>query len=79
MIDYIFLRPVVLTARRVALFVGTALALINHGPALLALEMSREQVLQIALTYLVPYAVSTYSSIKMPKNQSVRILNPKPR
>jgi hypothetical protein len=79
MIDYIFLRPVVLTALRVALFVGTVLALINHGPALLALEISRKQVLQIAPTYLVLYGVSTYSSIKMPKNQSVRIHNPNPR
>ena len=55
MINHIFLRPVVFTAIKVALFVGTALALINHGPALLALELSREQILQIALTYLAPY------------------------
>jgi hypothetical protein len=68
----IFLRPVVLTAIKVALVVGTILALINHGPALLALELSRQQILQIALTYLVPYCVSTYSSVKILKNQPVR-------
>lgn len=72
MINHIFLRPVVFTAIKVALFVGTALALINHGPALLALELSREQILQIALTYVVPYGVSTYSSIKMMQNHPVR-------
>ena len=68
----IFLRPVVLTATKVAIVVGTILALINHAPALLALELSRQQILQIALTYLVPYCVSTYSSVKILKNQPVR-------
>ncbi|MBT4377651.1 MAG: nitrate/nitrite transporter NrtS [Gammaproteobacteria bacterium] len=72
MANQLFLRPVVLTAIKVALVVGTVLALINHGPALLALELSRQQILQIALTYLVPYGVSTYSSVKMLKNQPVR-------
>ena len=79
MINYIFLRPVVLTALKVALFVGTVLALINHGPALLAMALSREQVLQIALTYVVPYGVSTYSSVKILQNQSARPRNPNPR
>jgi hypothetical protein len=72
MANQLFLRPVVLTAIKVALVVGTVLALINHGPALLALELSCQQMLQIALTYLVPYGVSTYSSVKMLKNQPVR-------
>ena len=79
MINYIFLRPVVLTALKVALFVGTVLALINRAPALLALAMSREQILQIARTYVVPYGVSTYSSVKIPQNQSDRPHNPNPR
>ena len=69
MINQIFLRPVVLTAIKVAIVVGTVLALINHGPALLALELSSQQIVQIALTYLVPYGVSTYSSVKMLQNQ----------
>jgi hypothetical protein len=79
MINYIFLRPVVLTALKVALFVGTVLALINHGPALLTMELSRELVLQIALTYFVPYGVSTYSSVKIFQNQQDRPHNPSPR
>lgn len=69
MINQIFLRPVVSTALKVAIVVGTILALINHGPALLALELSRQQIVQIALTYLVPYGVSTYSSLKMLQTQ----------
>ena len=79
MINYIFLRLIVLAALKVALFVGTVLALINHGPTLLAMELSREQVLQIALTYVVPYGVSTYSSVKILQNQSDRPHNPNPR
>jgi len=58
-------RRVVLTATRIALIVGTLLAIINHGPTLLALEVSGPAWLQIGLTYLVPYGVSTYSSISM--------------
>jgi hypothetical protein len=49
----------------VALVVGTVLAMINHGPSLIALELSNGQLFQIGLTYLVPYGVSTYSSVKM--------------
>ena len=61
----IFLRPVLLTAIRIAIVVGTILALINHGSAILAMDLNEVQLMQIGLTYLVPYAVSTYSSISM--------------
>jgi hypothetical protein len=56
-------RPAVLRrAARVALVVGTLLLVINHweilaGGALPALW-------KVALTYLVPFAVSTYSSAR---------------
>ncbi|MGV0035701.1 MAG: nitrate/nitrite transporter NrtS [Candidatus Azotimanducaceae bacterium WSBS_2022_MAG_OTU7] len=40
MIDQMFLKPIVLTAIKIALVVGTMLAFINHGPALLALKVS---------------------------------------
>jgi hypothetical protein len=76
MASQLFRKPVVLTALKVALVVGTILALINHGPALLALELSRQQILQIALTYLVPYCVSTYSSVVMLQNQQAKPHNP---
>jgi len=61
----IALRPnVCLTALRVSLVVGTILALINHGSAIIGFSLSIGNVLQIFLTYLVPYAVSTYSAVK---------------
>ena len=46
-----------------SLIVGTILVAINHGPAILAGELTRERVFQILLTYLVPYTVSTVSSV----------------
>jgi hypothetical protein len=49
---------------RVALLVGTILALINHGDRLLALALDAEAMLKIALTYLVPYCVSTWASVQ---------------
>jgi hypothetical protein len=44
--------------------VGTVLALINHGDLILEMSLPRENILQILLTYLVPYSVSTYSAVK---------------
>jgi len=55
---------VVRTALRVAIVVGTMLALINHSSAMLDLSLSKQNIFQIFLTYLVPYGVSTYSSVK---------------
>jgi Mg/Co/Ni transporter MgtE len=48
-------------ALKVSLVVGTVLALINYwdAPALTANEW-----IKIGLTYLVPYCVSTYSSVR---------------
>ena len=60
---------VVGTALRIALLVGTILALINHGESLIEGTLSQSNYLQIALTYLVPYCVSTYSSAKVISNQ----------
>jgi|AntAceMinimDraft_12_1070368.scaffolds.fasta_scaffold374065_2 hypothetical protein len=59
------LKPAVLsTALRISLLVGTLLALINHSPAIFSLTVSPQNFVQIVLTYLVPYGVSTYSSVK---------------
>lgn len=48
---------------KVALVVGTVLALINHADLIMLREkLTMAKLFQIFLTYLVPYAVSTYSS-----------------
>lgn len=46
-----------------ALVVGTVLIAINHGDAILAGTMDRSRILKAALTVLVPYIVSTVSSV----------------
>ena len=54
------------TMRRAAftsLLVGFILTAINHGAALLAGDLTRERLCQIFLTFLVPYSVSTISSV----------------
>lgn len=54
-----------LTALKVALVVGTVLCLINHLPDLMHGSFSGVNLMQMALTYTVPFCVSTYSSVKM--------------
>jgi hypothetical protein len=56
-------RSVVLRATRVAVVVGLVLILINQGDVLLAGELSPLTWLKLMLTPLVPYLVSTASSV----------------
>ena len=51
-------------ALKTMLVVGTILALINHGEALLTGEIAVKGWIQIVLTFLVPYCVSTYASVQ---------------
>jgi hypothetical protein len=46
-----------------AIVVGLILITINHGDAILRGELSRTRILKMALTVLVPYVVSTLSSV----------------
>jgi hypothetical protein len=56
-----FVEPhIVATAVRVALVVGTLLNLINQGPELLSHVGISWQ--KIAMNYVVPYCVATYSA-----------------
>ena len=57
-----FSRPVVLRALKMASVVGVLLIAINHGAALARGEWSTERMIQMAVTFLVPYGVSTVSS-----------------
>jgi hypothetical protein len=45
------------------LIVGTVLTAINHGPALIAGQLTAQRIFQILLTFVVPYSVSTVSSV----------------
>ena len=54
---------VVRRALRTMFVVGTILTAINHGDALLQGRIDAERVFKICLTLLVPYGVSTSSSV----------------
>lgn len=54
---------VLLRSLSTCLIVGTILVLINQGPALAAGTMGPPNLVQILLTYLVPFLVSTASTV----------------
>jgi hypothetical protein len=55
--------PVLGRAGRVALLVGTILFVINQSDVVLMGQLTPLVVAKIALTYLVPFSVSTYSAL----------------
>lgn len=63
-------RKVVINAIKVALFVGTMLAFINHGDKMLSMSLSVNDWFKVLFTYLVPYGVSTWSAVNALKNKS---------
>ncbi len=54
---------VVKRALKYAVVVGIILILINHGDAILEGDVTHAQLFKMALTVLVPYVVSTLSSV----------------
>ena len=52
----------VVRSLKIALVVGTILALINHFDSIVTGSMSPTVIFQIILTYAVPYSVSTFGS-----------------
>ncbi|MFT7287021.1 MAG: hypothetical protein ACI87W_001130 [Halieaceae bacterium] len=57
-------RQVVYSATKVALVVGTILAMINHGEKIFSLSLGGQDLLKVLVTYCVPYSVSTWSAVK---------------
>jgi hypothetical protein len=64
-------REVLVRALKVALFVGTILAFINHGEKIFGLSLSVQDWFKVTLTYLVPYCVSTWSAVAVIKANAV--------
>jgi hypothetical protein len=63
-LKYAMNREIVITSIKVAVVIGTILALINHYDAILSGTLNSTGIIQILLTYLVPYAVATYGAAK---------------
>jgi hypothetical protein len=55
-----------------AVVVGSVLIGINHGDALLRGELGRVRLLKMGLTLLVPYVVSTLSSVQAMRQMGLR-------
>ena len=55
--------PIVRRAATSALIVGPILIVINHSDAITSGHISGVRLLRIALTFIVPYLVSTVSSV----------------
>lgn len=51
-------------ALKVAAVVGSILAAINHGDALLSGEATTTEWIKVVLTFLVPYCVATFASVQ---------------
>jgi hypothetical protein len=62
-IQLCFSKAIVKRALMTAVIVGTVLLAINHGDAILRGQMNTDRWLKAALTVLVPYLVSTISSV----------------
>jgi len=65
-------RAVVVRALWYAVIVGAVLISINHGDAILNGEVDRRRLLKMGLTVMVPYLVSTFSSVGALRSMSKR-------
>ena len=52
------------------MLVGSILAVINHGDALLSGDASATVWIKIALTFVVPYCVATFASVQAIRQRS---------
>ena len=65
-------RVCVLRSLKVSLVVGTILGTINHFDAVFYGPFTRTNILQIMLTYFVPFCVSTYGSAMQARHIEVQ-------
>jgi hypothetical protein len=56
-------KPIVMRGLKYGIVVGSILIIINHGNAMVAGTVDATRMIQMVLTVLVPYCVSTASSV----------------
>ena len=56
-------KPIIVRGLKYGLIVGSLLIVINHGNAIIDGSVDSARVIQMMLTLLVPYCVSTASSV----------------
>jgi len=64
LIAYCLERATLLFSIKMALIVGTLLAVINHGQAIVTGHFTSDRLLPMLLTYCVPFSVAMYSQIQ---------------
>ena len=60
------------TALLVALVIGTVLNLINSYDVFMEGQFTGKNVMRIVLTYITPFCVSLYSSVKATKQMTMK-------
>ncbi len=63
-------------AIKVALLVGCILAAINYSDKVLAGTFEARDLIKIAMTFLVPYCVSTYSAVSAIQEAARKAVDP---
>lgn len=78
LLAYCLERNMLVFSIKMALVVGTLLALINHGQALLTGHFTPDHLLPLLFTYLVPFTVAMSSQIqgKRQRDRSPREAHP---
>ena len=66
-------KEILIRSSKVALVVGTILGLINHGDAIVAGTLTIESTIKIAVSYCVPFSVSTWSAVQAVKSSNTAI------
>lgn len=61
-------KQVTINAIKIAIIVGSILAIINYGDRIISGDMLSSDWIKLGFSYLVPYAVSTVSSVSAIKN-----------
>jgi hypothetical protein len=64
LIAYCLERPTLWFSLKMALVVGTLLAVINYGPTIITGHFTSDRLLPMLLTYCVPFSVAMYSQIQ---------------
>ena len=72
-------RSTVRTSARIALVVGSVLALINYGDRIfISYDMRPLDWIKLAVTYCVPYCVATYGAARYAVRHRTEIMEKKP-
>lgn len=67
--------PVLKRAAVMAIVVGCVIAVVNHGDKIASNEMTAPDWIRVGITFLVPYTVSTLSSVLALREQERMIIS----